>query len=333
MLLDFGFARHARLPDLLAEEGARSRPARRPTFCRNSCSREPLGSAQRRLRARCAAVRTGDRRAVRRRPRGRTYAGMRDRLWTIACRYAVTCWDGLSPPGCRRSSCTASRMNAAEPLPVSRPLSRSTCAHPDQVQLTRPPEKLERDPWSARIRRRFNPEVRPTRAPRDRASEGRHAHRDGGRRPRRRRGAPRGAARDGPAPHRDRPGRALRDPERPQAAPHRDRHDAGRGGPQQARGAPRRAQALGPAPRDRRDAPHVPRPRGEGPRRGHPRVRRSEPRRPRRDRRADGFRDAARFSGASPPRSPRRPTAPSRSSARRAGPEPPASAMDGPDPF
>jgi nucleotide-binding universal stress UspA family protein len=35
-------------------------------------------------------------------------------------------------------------------------------AHPDQVKLTARSEKLERDPWSARIRRRFNPEVRPT---------------------------------------------------------------------------------------------------------------------------------------------------------------------------
>lgn len=34
-------------------------------------------------------------------------------------------------------------------------------AHPDQVRLTARSEKLERDPWSTRLRRRFNPEVRP----------------------------------------------------------------------------------------------------------------------------------------------------------------------------
>jgi eukaryotic-like serine/threonine-protein kinase len=35
-------------------------------------------------------------------------------------------------------------------------------AHPDQVRLTARSEKLERDPWSVRVRRRFNPEIRPT---------------------------------------------------------------------------------------------------------------------------------------------------------------------------
>ncbi len=34
-------------------------------------------------------------------------------------------------------------------------------AHPDQVKLTARSEKVQRDPWSARVRRRFNPEVRP----------------------------------------------------------------------------------------------------------------------------------------------------------------------------
>ncbi len=34
-------------------------------------------------------------------------------------------------------------------------------AHPGQVKLTARSEKLERDKWSARVRRRFNPEVRP----------------------------------------------------------------------------------------------------------------------------------------------------------------------------
>jgi nucleotide-binding universal stress UspA family protein len=34
-------------------------------------------------------------------------------------------------------------------------------AHPDQVRLTARSERLERDPWSVRVRRRFNPEIRP----------------------------------------------------------------------------------------------------------------------------------------------------------------------------
>jgi nucleotide-binding universal stress UspA family protein len=34
-------------------------------------------------------------------------------------------------------------------------------AHPDQVRLTARSEKLERDPWGVRVRRRFNPEIRP----------------------------------------------------------------------------------------------------------------------------------------------------------------------------
>jgi len=34
-------------------------------------------------------------------------------------------------------------------------------AHPDQVRLTARSERLDRDPWTARLRRRLNPEVRP----------------------------------------------------------------------------------------------------------------------------------------------------------------------------
>jgi nucleotide-binding universal stress UspA family protein len=155
VLVDYGLSHHAKLPDLMEEE-----------------FRLPYGTAPYMAPEQVMGIR-GDPAsdlfalgalmyffATNRRPFGdpQRLAGLQRRLW----------WD---PPPPRALNPAVPPwlqeliLHALEFEPARRPASAAQFAlllrHPEQVALTARAEKLTRDPWSARMRRRFHPDHRP----------------------------------------------------------------------------------------------------------------------------------------------------------------------------
>ena len=155
VLIDFGLSRHDQLPDLMEEEfrlpygtapymapeqimGIRSEP-RSDLFALGAMlyffttGQRPFGDPQR-------------------------MSGLKRRLW----------WDPV-PPRRLRKDCPPWLqeliLRCLEVEPQRRHASAAQLAmdlrHPAQVPLTQRAEKLAQDPWSRRMRRRFNPEYQP----------------------------------------------------------------------------------------------------------------------------------------------------------------------------
>jgi nucleotide-binding universal stress UspA family protein len=155
VLVDFGLAHHARLPDLMAEEfrlpygtapymapeqvmGIRGDPASDlfalgALMCFFATGRRPFGDPQR-------------------------LKGLKRRLW----------WDPVPPralnPGCP-PWLQEIILRCLEVEPARRHPSAAQLAydlrHPAEVTVTARGERLARDPWTARMRRRFHPEHQP----------------------------------------------------------------------------------------------------------------------------------------------------------------------------
>jgi eukaryotic-like serine/threonine-protein kinase len=155
VLIDFGLSRHDQLPDLMEEEfrlpygtapymspeqamGIRSEP-RSDLFALGAMlyffttGSRPFGEPQR-------------------------LSGLKRRLW----------WDP-PPPRTLRKACPPWLqeviLRCLEVEPQRRHASAAQLAfdlrHPGQVPLTARAEKMQRDPWSTRLRRRFNPDHKP----------------------------------------------------------------------------------------------------------------------------------------------------------------------------
>ncbi len=155
VLVDFGLSHHAELPDLMAEEfrlpygtapymapeqimGIRGDPAS-DLFALGclmyffTTGRRPFGDPQR-------------------------LKGLKRRLW----------WDPV-PPRALRPDCPPwlqeTILRCLEVAPAARHGSAAQLGfdlrHPAQVGLTQRAERLARDPWTTRLRRRFNPDHQP----------------------------------------------------------------------------------------------------------------------------------------------------------------------------
>ncbi len=154
-LVDFGLAHHEHLPDLMNEEfrvpyGTAPYMAPEQVLGNRTDPRSDLFALGVLLYFFSTGVRPfGDPKGMRK---------LKRRIW----------WD---PPPPRRLRADYPPwlqevvLRCLEPDPLRRYPTASylafDLAHPDQVKLTARSEKLERDPWSARMRRRFNPEIRP----------------------------------------------------------------------------------------------------------------------------------------------------------------------------
>jgi nucleotide-binding universal stress UspA family protein len=155
VLVDFGLAHHARLPDLMAEE-----------------FRLPYGTAPYMAPEQVMGVR-GDPAsdlfalgalmaffATGRRPFGdpQRLSGLKRRLW----------WDPVPPRALNPAVppwLQEMILRCLEVEPARRHPSAAQLAydlrHPGEVTVTARGERLARDPWTARIRRRFHPEHQP----------------------------------------------------------------------------------------------------------------------------------------------------------------------------
>lgn len=155
VLIDFGLSHHAQLPDLMAEEFSLpygSAPYMAPEQVMGV--RGDPASDIFALGAMMYAFVTGIT------PFGdpQHLRAMKRRLW----------WDP-PPPRARQPDCPPwlqeAILRCLEPSPARRHPSASQLAfdlrHPDGIALTARAEKLRRDPWTARIRRRFNPDHAP----------------------------------------------------------------------------------------------------------------------------------------------------------------------------
>lgn len=157
VLIDFGLSHHAQLPDLMFEE-----------------FRLPYGTAPYMAPEQVYGIRTDPRSdlfalgsllyffATGVRPFGdpQTLKGLQRRVW----------WDPTPPRKLKPDvppwlqeiilRCLAPNPEVRHPTAAQLAFDLS---HPDQVRLTPRAEKLSRDPWSARIKRRFHPDsYRPT---------------------------------------------------------------------------------------------------------------------------------------------------------------------------
>lgn len=155
VLVDYGLSRHAKLPDLMEEE-----------------FRLPYGTAPYMAPEQVMGVR-GDPAsdlfalgamlyffATNRRPFGdpQRLSGLKRRIW----------WD---PPPPRALDAGVPPwlqeliLHCLEAEPAKRPATAAQLAlllrHPEQMALSARAEKAARDPWAARIRRRFHPDHRP----------------------------------------------------------------------------------------------------------------------------------------------------------------------------
>ncbi|MBS7791150.1 universal stress protein [Roseococcus sp. SDR] len=155
VLLDFGLSHHAHLPDLMAEEFRLpygSAPYMAPEQVMGI--RGDPASDLFALGALLYALTTG------RNPFGdpQHMAQMKRRLW----------WDP-PPPRALRPDCPPWLqeiiLRNLEPEPQRRHPTAAQLAfdlrHPEQVSQTARAEKLKRDPWTARVRRRFHPDHQP----------------------------------------------------------------------------------------------------------------------------------------------------------------------------
>ncbi len=155
VLVDFGLAHHAHLPDLMAEE-----------------FRLPYGTAPYMAPEQVMGVR-GDPASdifalgamlyffatnVRPYADPQSLKGLKQRLW----------WDPMPPRGREKSIPPWLQeiiLRCMEVEPARRYPSAAQLAlalrHPEQVALTARAEKRARDPWAQRLRRRFNPEYAP----------------------------------------------------------------------------------------------------------------------------------------------------------------------------
>lgn len=155
VLLDFGLSHHAHLPDLMAEEFRLpygSAPYMAPEQVMGI--RGDPASDLFALGALLYALTTG------RNPFGDPphMAQMKRRLW----------WDPPPPRALRRDCPPWLQeiiLRNLEPEPARRHPTAAQLAfdlrHPEQVSQTARAAKLKRDPWSARIRRRFHPDHGP----------------------------------------------------------------------------------------------------------------------------------------------------------------------------
>ena len=155
VLLDFGLSHHAHLPDLMAEEfrlpyGSAPYMAPEQVMGIRGDPASDLFS----LAALLYALTTG------RNPFGdpQHMAQMKRRLW----------WDP-PPPRALRADCPPWLqeiiLRNLEPEPARRSPTAAQLAfdlrHPEQVSETARAARLKRDPWTARIRRRFHPDHQP----------------------------------------------------------------------------------------------------------------------------------------------------------------------------
>jgi nucleotide-binding universal stress UspA family protein len=154
-LVDFGLAHHDQLPDLMDEEfrvpyGTAPYMAPEQVLGNRTDPRSDIFSLGVLLYFFSTGVRSfGDPKGMR---------GLKRRIW----------WDPVPPRRLRDDyppwmQEVVLRCLEADPLrryPTASHLAFDL-AHPEQVKRTARSEKLERDPWSARVRRRFNPEIRP----------------------------------------------------------------------------------------------------------------------------------------------------------------------------
>ncbi len=155
-LVDFGLAHHDQLPDLMAEEfrvpyGTAPYMAPEQILRNRTDPRSDIFALGVLLYFFSTGVRPfGDPKGLR---------GLKRRIW----------WDPVPPRRLKPDYPSWLQEVVLQCLEVD-PLQRYPTAahlafdlaHPDQVRLTARSERLERDPWSARVRRRLNPEVRPT---------------------------------------------------------------------------------------------------------------------------------------------------------------------------
>jgi eukaryotic-like serine/threonine-protein kinase len=154
-LVDYGLAHHDQLPDLMGEEfrvpyGTAPYMAPEQILGNRTDPRSDLFALGVLLYFFSTGVRPfGD-------PKGSRQ--LKKRLW----------WDPVTPRRLRPDYPPWLQEVVLRCLEVD-PLRRYPTAshlafdlsHPDQIKLTARSEKIQRDPWSARVRRRFNPEVRP----------------------------------------------------------------------------------------------------------------------------------------------------------------------------
>ena len=154
-LVDFGLAHHDQLPDLMGEEfrvpyGTAPYMAPEQILGDRTDPRSDLFALGVLLYFFSTGVRPfGDPKGMR---------ALKRRIW----------WDPIPPRRLRPDYPPWLQEVVLRCLEVD-PLRRYPTAshlafdlsHPDQIKLTARSEKLQCDPWSARIRRRFNPEVRP----------------------------------------------------------------------------------------------------------------------------------------------------------------------------
>ena len=157
VLIDYGLSRHDHLPDLMAEEfrlpyGTAPYIAPEQVFGIRSEPRSDLFA----LGVLMYFFATGQR------PFGdpQSLKGMKRRVW----------WDPVPPRKLKPDlppwlqeiilRCLSPNPEARHPTAAQLAFDLS---HPDQVALTPRAQKLTRDPWSARIKRRYNPDAyRPT---------------------------------------------------------------------------------------------------------------------------------------------------------------------------
>lgn len=155
VLIDFGLSHHAQLPDLMEEEfrlpyGTAPYMAPEQVLGERSEPRSDLFA----LGAMLSFFTTGTR------PFGdpQRLSGLKRRLW-----------DDPVPPRKLRPDCPPWLqeiiLRCLEVQPDRRHASAAQLAfdlrHPDQIALSARAQKTRRDPWSARIKRRFNPDTPP----------------------------------------------------------------------------------------------------------------------------------------------------------------------------
>src|SRR5512135_311003 len=154
-LVDFGLAHHDQLPDLMDEEfrvpyGTAPYMAPEQILGNRTDPRSDLFALGVLLYFFSTGVRPfGDPKGMRR---------LKRRIW----------WDPVPPrrleadypPWLQEVVLRCLEVDPLQRYPTASHLAFDL-AHPAQVKLTARSEKMERDPWSARVRRRFNPEIRP----------------------------------------------------------------------------------------------------------------------------------------------------------------------------
>ena len=154
-LVDFGLAHHDQLPDFMDEEfrvpyGTAPYMAPEQVLGNRTDPRSDIFALGVLLYFFSTGVRPfGDPKGMR---------GLKRRIW----------WDPVPPRRLKPDYPPWLQevvLRCLEPDPLRRYATAShlafDLAHPGQVKLTARSEKLERDPWAARVRRRLNPEVRP----------------------------------------------------------------------------------------------------------------------------------------------------------------------------